>query len=178
MFAQADLNKLATEVQGGLGPLCVVLTMWFFIVLALGIVLRTAVSLFNGIAGGKDSAEGVPMPTLGGSMVMVFLSFVITFALCFAILWTAANLALAVNLNASELALYSGFGSILLFFLVLSVLLALFLPAPIFRAGIIAVLCVPVGIVLFIFLTALIWGVSLALNLTFPAFERLPFLKK
>ncbi len=178
MFAQAGLNNLLLEVRNNLGPLCVIFTIGFVIVLALGIVLRTACSLFNAMVGGKDSAEGIPMPTIGGSMIMVFLSFAITYALVFAILWAATELARSTNLNVSEIALYSGFGTILLFFVVLSVLLALFLPAPIFRAFIIAILCVPVGIVLFVLLSVIVYLLSAALNLSFPAFQRLPFLGK
>jgi hypothetical protein len=174
MFAQTDLNNLLTDIRGNLGPLCVALTIWFIVVFALGIVLRTAISLFNGLAGGKDSAEGVPVPTLLGSMIMVFLSFIITFALVFAILWTANALLASTNMSGHELVYYSGFGSVLLFFVVLSILLALFLPAPIFRAVIISVLCVPVGIVLFILLSIVLWLISMALNIGFPAFQKLP----
>jgi hypothetical protein len=179
MFAQTDLNKLLLEIRSEAGPLCVVLGMWFFIVLALGIVLRTACTLFNGLVGGKDSAEGVPVPTILGAMVMVFLSFIITFALVFALMWAATALAQATNsLNTHELLFYSGFGSMVLFFVVLSVLLALFLPAPIFRSFLISILCVPVAIILFVGLCVIVWLVALAFNLSFPAFQRLPFIGK
>jgi hypothetical protein len=173
-----DFNKLLMEVRDQAGPLCVILGMWFVIVLALGAVLRTAVTLFNGLVGGKDAAEGVPVPTILGSMVMVFLSFIITFALVFALVWAASALAMATNLNPSELVFYSGFGSALLFFVVLSVLMALFLPAPIVRAGIISILCVPVAIVLFVMLCVIVYLISLAFSISFPAFQRIPFMGK
>jgi hypothetical protein len=173
-----DFNNLLLEVRNQAGPLCVLLGMGFVIVLALGIVLRTAVTLFNGLVGGKDSAEGVPVPTILGSMVMMFLSFILTFVLVSVLVWAAMSLAMATNLNPSELMLYSGFGTILMFFVVLSVLLALFLPAPIFRSFIISILCVPVAIVLFVAMCVIVYLLSLAFSISFPAFQRLPFMAK
>jgi hypothetical protein len=175
LVAQVELEKLTAQVQAQWGQLCFFLGFFLVLIFALGIVLRTAVSLFNTLAGGKDSGDSVPMPTMMGSILMVFLSFVVTGALVGAILWAATNLAMAVQLNASELAMYSGLGTILLFFVVLSVLLALFLPAPIFRSAIIAILCVPVGIVLFVLFLALLWVISIFFQFTVPAFQRFPF---
>lgn len=172
-----DFNQLLVQVRDQAGPLCTVLGVLFIIVLALGIVLRTACALYNSLAGGKDAADGVPMPSVVGSMVMVFLSFVVTFGLVLGILWLATALALSIQLNPAELALYSGLGTLVLFFVVLSVLLAVFLPAPIFRAFIIAVLCVPVGIILFVACLGLIWLISFVFHFTFPAFEHLPWAK-
>jgi len=115
----------------------------------------------------------VPMPSLGGAMLMMFLSFVLTFVVLFALVWAATALALSIQLNPSELMLYSGLGSTVLYFVVLSILLALFLPAPIFRTFIIAVLCVPVGILLCVLFFGLLWLASTVFNFTFPAFEHL-----
>ncbi len=173
-----DFNQLLLQVREQAGPLLTVLGVLFIIVLALGIVLRTACSLYNSLVGGRDAADGVPMPSVIGSMVMVFLSFVLTYALVFGILWLATALALSIQLNPSELALYSGFGTLVLFFVVLSVLLAGFLPAPIFRAFIIAVLCVPVGIILFVAFIGIIWLISFVFNFTFPAFQHLPWTRQ
>ena len=173
-----DFNQLLLQVRDQAGPLCTVLGVLFIIVLALEIVLRTACSMYNSLVGGREAADGVPMPSVVGSMVMVFLSFVLTFGLVLGILWVGANLALSIQLNPSELALYSGLGTLVLFFVVLSVLLAVFLPAPIFRAFIIAVLCVPVGLILFVALIGIIWLISFVFHFTFPAFEHLPWAQK
>jgi hypothetical protein len=177
-LAMTDFNQLLLQVREQAGPLVLVLGVLFIIVLALGIVLRTACSLYNSLVGGRDAADNVPMPSVVGSMVMVFLSFVLTFGLVLGILWVGANLALAINLNPSELALYSGLGTLVLFFVVLSILLSMFLPAPIFRSFIIAVLCVPVGIILFVAFIGIIWLISFLFNFTFPAFEHLPWGRK
>jgi hypothetical protein len=170
----SDFNQLVQQIV----PLATVVGALFIIVLALGIVLRTACSLYNGLVGGRDAADGVPMPSVLGSMVMVFLSFAVTFGLVLGILWVATRLALSIQLNPSELALYSGMGTLLLFFVVLSVLLSLFLPAPIFRAFIIAILCVPVGIILFVVFIGVIWLLSFVFHFAFPAFDHLPWAQK
>ncbi len=173
-----NFDQLLLQLREQAGPLITVLVVLFINVLALGIVLRTACSLYNSLAGGRDAADGVPMPSVVGSMVMVILSYAITFGLVFGILWLATAMAFSIQLNPSELVLYSGLGTLLLFFLVLSVLLAVFLPAPIFRAGIIAVLCVPVGIILYVVFIGLIWLLSLVFHFTFPAFEHLPWVRE
>ena len=177
LFAQPQFENLFTEVRVQAGPLCAILAILLIVVLSLGIVLRTACSSYNAICGGKDAADGVPMPTLFGSMVMMFLSFAITFAICLAASWLITNLAFASNVDMSQRVFYSGGAALLLYFVVLSVLLALFLPAPIFRAFLIAVLCVPVGIVLLILLVVVLWLITAALNISIPAIQQLPWKK-
>jgi hypothetical protein len=177
LFAQGELDKLVAQTQVPLGVLCYFLGMAAVIIFGLGIVLRTACSLYNGLAGGKDAVDGVPLPSVIGSMGMVFLSFIITFALVYAILWTAVALAIATNLTPDKMLLYSEFGAVLLFFVVLAILMALFLPAPIFRTFIIAILCVPVAIVMFVLLIAVIWVIKIAFNIGIPALDKMPWTK-
>jgi hypothetical protein len=176
MFAQAELDKLVQQVQ--LGTLCYFLGMAVVIMFALGVVLRTACSIYNGLAGGKDAADGVPMPSVIGAIGMVFLSFIITYGLMIAILWTASRLAIAPpNMSMEQIVLYAQLGATLLFFVVLSILMALFLPAPIFRTFIISILCVPVAIVLFVLLIAVIYVIKVAFNIGIPALEKMPWTK-
>jgi hypothetical protein len=176
MFAQAELDKLVHEVQ--LRDALLFLGMAVVIMFALGVVLRTACSIYNGLAGGKDAADGVPMPSVIGSMGMVFVSFIITNVLTFAILWTASRLAIAPpNMSLDQLVLYALLGAVLLFFVVLAILMALFLPAPIFRTFIIAILCVPVAIVLFVLLIAVIYVINVIFKIGIPALEKMPWTK-
>jgi hypothetical protein len=177
MFAQTDLNKLLGEVQGQAVPLCGFLIIIFIYVLAMGIVLRTACSLFNSLVGGKDAAEGIPMPSLLGCMFLVFISYIVGYVLAIAVVWAAMSLAASVHLSPMEAGYYAWMASIPIAFLVLTVMLAMFLPTPIFRAFLIALLCIPVAIVLFIMFTAIVWLLVTVFNITAPGLEKLPFFK-
>ena len=176
MFAQTDLAKLANEVGAHAGSICPMLIGFFLFILAMGIVLRTACSLFNSLVGGKDAAEGVPMPSLLGSMFLVLISYIVGIVLAGAVVWTATSMAIVTNLSGPQAAYYAGMASIPIGFLVLTIMLALFLPAPIFRAFLIAVLCVPVAIVLFILFTVIMWLIFSALGMSHPALK-LPWAK-
>jgi hypothetical protein len=176
MFAQTDLAKLATEVGAHAGNVCPMLIGFFLFILAMGIVLRTACSLFNSIVGGKDAAEGIPMPSLLGCMFLVMISYIVAVVLAGAVVWTATSLAVVTNLSGPQAAYYAGMASIPIAFVVLTIMLALFLPTPIFRALIIAILCVPVAIVLFILFTAILWVIFAALGMSHPALK-LPWAK-
>jgi len=171
LVAQTDFSNLLNEVKGNAGSLCAMLVVGVIIVFALGIVLKSAISLYNSLCGGKDAADGVPAPTMIGSMIMVTIAAVISYVLAVATVWAAASLAFSTNLNPAQAAYYAGMAAIPIAFVVLSIILALFLPAPIFRAGLIALLCVPVAIVLFILFTVILWIIFAALNITFPAFQ-------
>src|ERR1043166_2275106 len=170
LFAQTDLNNLLGEIQQRAGPLCILLTIGAVIVFALAIVLKSAVSLYNSLCGGKDAADGVPAPTLIGSMIMVTISAVVAYVMARAAWWAATSLAISTNLNPAAADYYAAWAAIPIAFIVLSIMLALFLPAPIFRAGLIALLCVPVAIVLLVLFTVIIWIAGTAMNMTFPAF--------
>jgi hypothetical protein len=178
MFAQTDLNKLAAEVGANAGHLCPMLIGAFVTILAMGFVLRTACSLFNSIVGGKDAAEGVPMPSLLGCMFLVLVSSIVGYVLACGVMWAAMSLAASIQLNAMEAAYYASMASLPITILVLTIMLALFLPAPIFRAFLIVVLCVPVAVVLFVLLTAIVWLLYAAFGASHPALQNLPWLKK
>jgi hypothetical protein len=171
MFAQTDLAKLAQEVGANAGNVCPMLIGFFLFILAMGIVLRTACSLFNSIVGGKDAAEGIPMPSLLGCMFLVLISYIVAVVLAGAVVWTATSLAVVTNLSGAQAAYYAGMASIPIAFIVLSIMLALFLPTPIFRAVIIAILCVPVAIVLFILFTVILWLIFAAIGMSHPALK-------
>jgi hypothetical protein len=171
MFAQTDLAKLANEVGAHAGSACPMLIGFFLFILAMGIVLRTACSLFNSIVGGKDAAEGIPMPSLLGCMFLVLISYIVAVVLAGAVVWTASSLAVVTNLSGPQAAYYAGMASIPIAFIVLTIMLALFLPTPIFRAFIIAILCVPVAVVLFILFSIILWLIFAALGMSHPALK-------
>jgi hypothetical protein len=172
LFAQAELDKLANEVGNQGGAVCALLGMFFVLALAMGIVLRTACSLFNALVGGKDAAEGIPMPSLVGCIVVVAIAFCVSLVLSYAVVWAAGSLAFSVNLPPAQAMYYASMASIPLAFLVLSIILALFLPAPIFRAFIISLLCLPVAVILFILFSLIIWVCFTAVGASFPAFQK------
>src|SRR5260370_995799 len=126
MFAQTDLAKLANEVGAHAGSICPMLIGFFLFILAMGIVLRTACSLFNSIVGGKDAAEGVPMPSLLGCMFLVLISYIVGIVLAGAVVWTATSMAIVTNLSGPQAAYYAGMARIPIGFLVLTILLLLF----------------------------------------------------
>jgi hypothetical protein len=177
MFAQTDLNKLVAEVGANAGHLCPMLIGGFIAILAMGVVLRTACSLFNSLVGGKDAAEGIPMPSLLGCMFLVLISFIVGYVLACAVMCAAMSLAAAVHLSAMEAAYYASMASLPITFLVLTIMVALFLPTPIFRAFLIVLLCVPVAIVLFIMLTVILWLLYAAFGASHPALRNLPWMK-
>src|SRR5262245_56072592 len=125
-----DFNTIANHA----GPLCVVLAVFVVNVLLLGIALRTACSMFNVLSGGRNASGAVPEPTLMGSMVMVFLTHLVTVALSAGLIWGASHYAASVQLSPAEATYYAYLASIPLSFVVLTVLLALLLPAPVLKA--------------------------------------------
>lgn len=171
MFAQTDLAKLAQEVGIYAGIWCPGIIACFLFILFMGIALRTACSLFNSLVGGKDAAEGVPMPSLLGCMFLILVSYIVGGVISLAVMWTARSMAVVTNLSGEQAAYYAAMASIPIAFLVLSIMLALFLPTPIFRAVIIAILCVPVAIVLFILLSVILWVVFAAIGMSHPALK-------
>ena len=171
LFAQPQFENLLNEVKVNAGPLCALFVVGVVITFALAIVLKSAISLYNSLCGGKDAADGVPAPTLIGSMIMVTIAAVIAYVLAVATVWAAASLAFSTNLNPAAAAYYASLAAIPIAFIVLSVILALFLPAPIFRAALIALLCVPVAIVLVVLCMVILWIVFAALNISMPAFQ-------
>jgi hypothetical protein len=88
-----------------------------------------------------------------------------------AVVWTATSMAIVTNLSGPQAAYYAGMASIPIGFLVLTIMLALFLPTPIFRAFLIAILCVPVAIVLFILFSVIMWLIFSALGMSHPALK-------
>jgi hypothetical protein len=178
MFAQTDLNKLVAEVGANAGHLCPMLIGWFIGLLAMGIVLRTACSIFNSLVGGKDASEGIPMPSLLGCMFLVLISGIVGYVLACGVMWAAMSLAASVQLSAMEAAYYASMASLPITLLVLTIMVALFLPTPIFRAFLIVLLCVPVAIVLFVLLTLILWLLYAAFGASHPALQNLPWLKK
>src|SRR5258708_27602342 len=127
MFGQTDLAKVANEVGAHAGSLCAMLIGFFLFILAMGIVLRTACSLFNSIVGGKDAAEGIPMPSLLGCMFLVLVSYIVAGVLAGAVVWTARSMAIVTNLSGEQTAYYAAMASIPIALVVLTIMLALFL---------------------------------------------------
>ena len=169
VLAQQELNKLSQEV-GAYLPLILFLGFWFLVVLFLGIVLRTGCSLFNSLVGGKDAAESVPMPSMLGSMILVVIAWIVSYAIAIAVVWAFAHLAQATNLSPVEAA-YRGWSlSLPIAFVVLIVMLALFLPASFFRAFIIVLLCLPVAVVLLVLIFVVLRWLSTTFHITIPAF--------
>ncbi len=165
-----DFNQLLAQA----GPLCVLLTVLFVNILILGIALRTACSIFNALAGGRDSAEAVPLPSLLGSMLMVVLTHLITGALAIGVIWGATALASSINLSPAEATYYGYLASIPLSFVVLTVLLAIFLPAPVFRAFLISLLYLICAVVLVVLVTVLLIALAMVLGPSLPAFRQFP----
>src|SRR5260370_30402461 len=120
MFAQTDLAKLANEVGAHAGSICPMLIGFFLFILAMGIVLRTACSLFNSIVGGKDAAEGIPMPSLLGCMFLVLISDVVGYVLAGAVVWAAMSIAIVTNLSGLQAAYSAGIASLPIALLVLT----------------------------------------------------------
>src|SRR5260370_20310170 len=99
MFAQTDLAKLANEVGAHAGSICPMLSGFFLFILAMGIALRTACSLFNSIVGGKDAAEGVPMASLLGCMLRVLVSYIVGIVVAGAVVRTATSISIVSYLS-------------------------------------------------------------------------------
>lgn len=161
------MGSFTALAAGGFIGILIMICVFIILLAVGGVILRFAVSIFNGFAGGKDSPDAAPMPSLGKAMGIVFIVGLINIFVEFilAMLMPVQVDADEASMAAAGTSLVVSLLSLVIGYLIMSGILKALLPTSMGRAFGVALCWYIAFIIVFIIIAVIVGIIAVALGL-------------